>query len=78
VEVLARVATNPKSPPAARQAAASSLLDRAWGKPQGDFEGGEQLVIKILKLNELESDDPKIIDHEPKLIEHDDEDKGSE
>jgi hypothetical protein len=77
VEVLARVARNPKSPPAARQAAASSLLDRAWGKPQGDFEGTEQLVIKILKLNELESDDAKIIDHEPKLIEHDD-DKGSE
>jgi Family of unknown function (DUF5681) len=78
VEVLARVASNPKSPPAARQAAASSLLDRAWGKPQGDFEGGEQLVIKILKLNELEPDDPKIIDHEPKLIEPDDDDKGGE
>ena len=77
VETLARVAKNPKAPFAARQAAASSLLDRAWGKPSGDLEGTEQLVIKILKLNELEADDPKVIDHEPKLIEHDD-DKGSE
>jgi len=77
VEVLARVARNPKSPPAARQAAASSLLDRAWGRPSGDLERTEQLVIKILKLNELDQDEPKVIDHEPKLIEHDD-DKGSE
>src|SRR5262245_50249759 len=54
IQTLARIAANPKAPPAARQAAASSLLDRAWGKPSGDFEGGEQLVIKILKLNEPE------------------------
>jgi Family of unknown function (DUF5681) len=54
IEVLTKVATNPKSPPAARAAAASAILDRAWGKPGGDFEGGEQLVIKILRLNELE------------------------
>jgi hypothetical protein len=62
VEVLARVANNPKSPPAARQAAASSLLDRAWGKPSGDFEGAEQLVIKILKLNEAADEDMKVIE----------------
>jgi hypothetical protein len=75
VEVLARVAKNPKSPPAARQAAASSLLDRAWGKPSGDFEGTEQLVIKILKLNELEPDeDMKTI--ECTVVEPDD--KGEE
>jgi hypothetical protein len=77
VEVLARVASNPKSPPAARQAAASSLLDRAWGKPQGDFEGGEQLVIKILKLNELEPDeDMKTI--EGTAVERDDDKGGTE
>jgi hypothetical protein len=62
VEVLSKVALNPKSPPAARQAAASSLLDRAWGKPAGDLEGAEQLVIKILKLNEV--DDMKVIEHD--------------
>jgi hypothetical protein len=76
VEVLARVAKNPKSPPAARQAAASSLLDRAWGKPSGDFEGTEQLVIKILKMNELEPDDD-IKTIEGTVVEPDD-DKGSE
>jgi hypothetical protein len=72
VEVLARVARNPKSPPAARQAAASSLLDRAWGKPSGDFEGTEQLVIKILKLNELEQDEPPMKTIEGPVIDHED------
>ena len=52
VEVLSRVALNPKSPPAARTAAALGLLDRAWGKPSGDFEGlGEGLTIQIVKFN---------------------------
>jgi hypothetical protein len=74
VEVLARVAKNPKAPFAARQAAASSLLDRAWGKPSGDFEGTEQLVIKILKMNELEPDDD-IKTIEGTVV---DDDKGSE
>jgi hypothetical protein len=68
VEVLARVANNPKSPPAARQAAASSLLDRAWGKPSGDFEGAEALVIKVLKSGEQQLED----DSNMKVIEHDD------
>jgi hypothetical protein len=72
VEVLSRVALNPKSPPAARTAAALGLLDRAWGKPQGDFEGGEQLIIKILKLNELEPEpEMKTIEG---TVEHDDKD----
>jgi hypothetical protein len=64
VEVLARVASNPKSPPAARQAAASSLLDRAWGKPSGDFEGGEALVIKVVKFaqEQLEENNLKVIE----------------
>ena len=67
VEVLARVANNPKSPPAARAAAASSLLDRGWGKPSGDFEGAEALVIKVLKFSNPQIDDDNI-----KVIEHDD------
>jgi hypothetical protein len=65
VEVLARVANNPKSPPAARAAAASSLLDRAWGKPSGDFEGGEALVIKVVKFAQEQLDD----DNSMKVIE---------
>jgi hypothetical protein len=68
VEVLAKVANNPKSPPAARQAAASSLLDRAWGKPSGDFEGlGEGLTIQIVRFNT-----PQVEDQNIKTIEHDD------
>jgi hypothetical protein len=76
VEVLARVASNPKSPPAARQAAASSLLDRAWGKPSGDFECGEALVIKVVKFAQEQIEDDS---GDMKLIEgsvvRDDEDK---
>jgi hypothetical protein len=53
VEVLSRVALNPKSPPAARTAAALGLLDRAWGKPSSfDLEGAEQLVIHVVKFGE--------------------------
>jgi hypothetical protein len=64
VEVLARVASNPKSPPAARQAAASSLLDRAWGKPSGDLDGAEQLVIKVIRMAEhIDENNPKVIEH---------------
>jgi hypothetical protein len=67
VEVLSKVALNPKSPPAARQAAASALLDRAWGKPGGDFEGGEALVIKVVRFADQQLDE-----NEMKVIEHDD------
>jgi hypothetical protein len=64
VEVLARVANNPKSPPAARQAAASSLLDRAWGKPASlDLEGAEQLVIRVVKFGE-QIEDMKTVEGE--------------
>ena len=52
IQTLAKIAANPKAPPAARQAAASSLLDRGWGKPSGDFEGAEQLVIHVVKFGE--------------------------
>jgi hypothetical protein len=57
--------SNPKSPPAARQAAASSLLDRAWGKPASlDLDGAEQLVIRVVKFGEqLEENNMKVIEH---------------
>ena len=66
IEVLSKVALNPKSPPAARAAAASSILDRAWGKPQGDFGEAEGLIIKVVKLSELPDEPPmKTIEHDP-------------
>jgi Family of unknown function (DUF5681) len=66
VEVLSRVALNPKSPPQARAAAASALLDRAWGKPASlDLEGAEQLVIRVVKFNDLQlEDNPRVIEHD--------------
>jgi hypothetical protein len=63
IEVLARVANNPKSPPAARVAAATSLIDRGWGRaPSGDLEGAEALVIKVIKF--AEQPDMKLIEGE--------------
>ena len=38
IEVLGRVALNPKAPFAARVAAASSILDRGWGKPHQSMD----------------------------------------
>src|SRR5262245_37266452 len=64
IKTLARVADNPKSPPAARVAAAEGLLSRAWGRPAADIEGAEQLVIKILKFTEQPADDMKVIEHD--------------
>jgi hypothetical protein len=61
VEVLSRVALNPKSPPAARVQAASSLIDRGWGRaPSGDLEGAEGLIIKVVKFNNQQIDDADI------------------
>jgi len=64
VETLAKVCKNPKSPPAARVAASEALLARAWGRPSGDFEGGEQLVIKVVKFanEQLEENNIKTIE----------------
>lgn len=67
IEVLARVANNPKSPPAARVTAAEALLARGWGRaPSGELEGAEALVIKVLKFSNQQIDDDGI-----KVIEHD-------
>ncbi len=67
IEVLARVATNPKSPPAARVAAASSLIDRGWGRaPSGDLEGAEGLIIKVIKFagEQIDGGNVRVIEHE--------------
>jgi hypothetical protein len=65
IETLAKVCKNPKSPPAARVAAADSLLSRGWGRPPStDLEGAEQLVIKVVKFadEQLEENNIKTIE----------------
>ena len=78
IQTLAKIAANPKAPPAARQAAASSLLDRAWGKPASfDLEGAEQLVIKVIKFGaeQLDADSTmKLIEGE---VERNDDDESA-
>ena len=64
IEVLARVANNPRVPPAARVQAATSLIDRGWGRaPSGDLEGAEALVIKVLRFAD-QADNIKVIEGE--------------
>src|SRR5262245_1247502 len=73
IETLVKVHKNPKSPPAARVAAASEILNRGWGRaPSTDLEGAEQLVIKVVKFAQ-----EQIEENEMKVIEHRD-DEGSE
>jgi hypothetical protein len=48
LKVLAGIMNEPEAPPAARVAAANSLLDRGWGKPTQPVSGdpdGAPLVI---------------------------------
>src|SRR5262245_5799471 len=66
IETLVKVHKNPKSPPAARVAAASEILNRGWGRaPSTDLEGAEQLVIKVVKFNQeqIEENEMKVIEH---------------
>jgi hypothetical protein len=66
IETLARVMKNPKSPAPARVAAAAAILDRGWGKPSGDLENAEGLIIQVVKFANQQIDAPEI-----KTIEHD-------
>jgi len=51
LNTLASIAKQPKSPPAARVAAAVALLDRGWGKPHQSVEhtGEDGGAIEIVR-----------------------------
>lgn len=59
--VLEEVATDKRAPPAARVAAANSILDRGWGKPSQPIGGADDLpplgagAMKQLTTAELEA-----------------------
>ncbi len=57
IETLARVMKNPKSPAPARVAAAAAILDRGWGKPSGDLESAEGLIIQVVKFAQSQLED---------------------
>jgi hypothetical protein len=50
LKVLAGITMQEDAPPAARVAAANSLLDRGWGKPAQPIEGGDAPVKVIHKI----------------------------
>jgi hypothetical protein len=67
VEALVGVVRNKKAPPAAIVAAANSLLDRGYGRAaSSDLEGGESLVIRIIKFADAiqGAGDVKVIEHD--------------
>lgn len=53
INTLAGIMNQVEAPPAARVAAANSLLDRGWGKPaqpiDGDGEGGPIAIQAIVR-----------------------------
>lgn len=58
IATLVRIMENGKAPAAARVSAASTILDRGWGKPtqpvDGDGEGGailQEVVMRIVDPN---------------------------
>ncbi len=52
VKALVSIRDSTKAPPAARVAAANSLLDRGWGRPaqtiSGDPENPQKLIVEII------------------------------
>jgi hypothetical protein len=65
IETLVKVHKNPKAPPAARVAAATAIIDRGWGKPSGDLENAEGLIIQVVKFAQPQLHEPQI-----KTVEH--------
>jgi len=61
-KVLVSIAEDDNAPPAARTAAASAVLDRAWGKPatQDQHElGSEQRSPALLKIVVVDPQNPQ-------------------
>lgn len=53
IKVLVGVATSEEAPPAARVAAANSLLDRGWGKPAQPISGDPKNPLSVITRIEL-------------------------
>lgn len=56
VRTLVGIAKQPKTPPAARVAAATALLDRGWGKPSQPLTGKDEepLGVEVEMLTPVE------------------------
>lgn len=71
IKVLANIVTAPKAQPGARVAAAGILLDRGWGKAPATLTGADGGDIRVVIRQIIET----ATESDPKLIEHEDEDK---
>ena len=59
LSVLAAVMRNPKTPPAARIAAANAILDRGWGKPPQAIHNGVDGALELIHRIERIIVDPE-------------------
>lgn len=59
INALLSVMNQPESPPAARVAAANSILDRGWGKPAQPIENGEDGAFELIHRIERVIVDPQ-------------------
>lgn len=77
INILVGVAKAPDAPPSARVTAACAILDRGWGRPDQVHAGADggpiQVIIRQIIDITGQSSEPVVINHEPELIEHDEE-----
>jgi hypothetical protein len=59
LRVLAAVMRNPKTPPAARIAAANAILDRGWGKAPQAIQNGDEGAFELIHRIERIIVDPE-------------------
>ena len=66
-ETIIGIMRDKKAPAATKLAAAQEVLNRGWGKvPSSELEGGEQLVIKVMKFAQaIEQAHGVVIEHNP-------------
>jgi hypothetical protein len=74
LKVLVGVANEKTAPPSARVAAANSVLDRGWGRPDQVHAGPDGGAIQVIIRQVVDVVDRS--DH-AKVIEHDDCDKSN-
>ena len=65
IRALVRIVKDEKSPPAAVVAAANSLLDRAFGKPEQSHQiAGDGMILQIITGIQRAPDEPLVLEAE--------------
>lgn len=68
MNVLVSIARQPEAPPAARVAAANSVLERGWGKAMQEISSKSEVTVVIRKIL---SGETITLEHEPLALDTD-------